>query len=50
MISLRPVACGTEVDIVQEGIPAVIPLEACHLGWQESLLLLAFLVEAEIPG
>ena len=49
-ISLRPVSCGTEVDIVQEGIPAMIPPEACHLGWQESLLLLALLVEAEIPG
>lgn len=49
-ISLRPVSCGTEVDIVQEGIPAVIPPEACYLGWQESLLLLAQLVEAEIPG
>ena len=43
-ISLRPVSCGTEVDIVQEGIPAVIPPEACYLGWQESLLLLAQLV------
>ncbi|MCE1203368.1 MAG: SRPBCC family protein [Holophagaceae bacterium] len=49
-ISLRPVSCGTEVDIVQEGIPAMIPPEACYLGWQESLLLLAQLVEAEIPG
>lgn len=49
-ISLRPVSCGTEVDIVQEGIPAVIPPEACLLGWQESLFLLALLVEAEIPG
>lgn len=49
-ISLRPVFCGTEVDIVQEGIPSVIPPEACYLGWQESLLLLAQLVEAEIPG
>ena len=49
-ISLRAVSCGTEVDIVQEGIPAMIPPEACYLGWQESLLLLAQLVEAEIPG
>ncbi|HET6330274.1 MAG TPA: SRPBCC family protein [Holophagaceae bacterium] len=49
-ISFRPVSCGVEVDIVQEGIPEVIPTEACHLGWQESLLLLAQLVEAEIPG
>jgi uncharacterized protein YndB with AHSA1/START domain len=49
-ISLRPVFCGTEVAIVQEGIPSVIPPEACYLGWQESLLLLAQLVEAEIPG
>jgi uncharacterized protein YndB with AHSA1/START domain len=48
-ISLRPVFCGTEVNIVQEGIPEVIPAEACYLGWQESLLLLAQLVEAEIP-
>ena len=49
-ISLKQVFCGTELDIVQEGIPAVIPVEACHLGWQESLALLAQLVEAEIPG
>lgn len=49
-ISLRPVFCGTEVNIVQEGIPEVIPAEACYLGWQESLSLLAQLVEAEIPG
>ncbi|CAN0626690.1 Polyketide cyclase [Burkholderia multivorans] len=47
-VSLRPVACGTELDIVQEGIPEVIPAEACHLGWQESLALLTLLVEAEI--
>ena len=47
-VSLRPVSCGTELDIVQEGIPEVIPLEACYLGWQESLALLAQLVEAEI--
>jgi len=43
------VICGTELEIVQEGIPAVIPLEFCYLGWQESLLLLAHLVEPEIP-
>jgi uncharacterized protein YndB with AHSA1/START domain len=48
-ISLRPVFCGTELAIVQEGIPEVIPPEACYLGWQESLALLALLVEAEIP-
>ena len=48
-ISLSKVSCGTEVDIVQEGIPAAIPPEACHLGWQESLTLLAQLVEPEIP-
>ena len=49
-VSLKPVSCGTDVDIVQEGIPGMIPLEACHLGWQESLVLLGKLVEAEIPG
>ncbi len=49
-ISLKPVSCGTELSIVQEGVPAVIPAEACYLGWQESLTLLALLVEAEIPG
>lgn len=49
-ISLKQVSCGTELDIVQEGIPAVIPPEACHLGWQESLTLLAQLVEADIPA
>ena len=48
-ISLRQVSCGTELDIVQEGIPEAIPPEACYLGWQESLTLLAQLVEAEIP-
>jgi len=47
-ISLRPVACGTELTVVQEGIPAQIPPEMCYLGWQESLILLAKLVEAEI--
>ena len=48
-ISLKKVFCGTEVDIVQEGIPTMIPPEACYLGWQESLTMLAQLVEAEIP-
>lgn len=49
-ITLRKVFCGTELNIVQEGIPDVIPSEACCLGWQESLALLANLVEPEIPG
>ena len=48
-IILKQVFCGTELDITQEGVPAVIPVEACYLGWQESLTLLAKLVEAEIP-
>ena len=48
-ITLKKVSCGTEVNIVQEGIPAVIPADGCYLGWQESLTLLAKLVEAEIP-
>jgi uncharacterized protein YndB with AHSA1/START domain len=48
-VSLRQVPGATELDIVQEGIPANIPVEACYLGWQESLALLAQLVEAEIP-
>jgi uncharacterized protein YndB with AHSA1/START domain len=48
-ITLKPVSCGTELNIVQEGVPAIIPPEACYLGWQESLTLLAQLVEAEIP-
>lgn len=47
-VSLRAVSCGTELTIVQEGVPKVIPAEACHLGWQESLALLALLVEAEV--
>jgi len=47
-VSLREVSCGTELSVAQEGIPAVIPVEACYLGWQESLALLAELVEAEI--
>jgi uncharacterized protein YndB with AHSA1/START domain len=49
-VSLKKVFCGTEVSIVQEGIPEAIPAEACYLGWQESLVLLAQLVEPEIPG
>ena len=48
-ITLKNVFCGTEINIVQEGVPDVIPAEACYLGWQESLVLLANLVEAEIP-
>jgi uncharacterized protein YndB with AHSA1/START domain len=49
-VSLTPVLCGTDVSIVQDGIPAVIPLEMCYLGWQESLLQLATLVEPDTPG
>jgi uncharacterized protein YndB with AHSA1/START domain len=49
-VSLRPVSVGTEVHIEQDGIPGAIPVEACYLGWQESLALLAQLVEPEIPG
>ena len=48
-ITLKAVSGGTELDIVQEGIPSVIPAEACYLGWQESLMLLSQLVEAQIP-
>ncbi len=48
-IILKPVSCGTELQAVQEGIPEVIPPEACYLGWQESLVLLAALVAADIP-
>jgi hypothetical protein len=48
-VNLKQVFCGTEINITQEGIPAVIPAEACYLGWQESLTLLAQLVEPEIP-
>ncbi|GJJ02319.1 toxin [Duganella rhizosphaerae] len=47
-VTLRDVFCGVELKVVQEGIPAVIPTEACYLGWQESLVLLAQLVEPEI--
>ena len=49
-VKLRKVSCGTEIDIVQEGVPDVIPAEACYLGWQESLEQLADLVEPEIPN
>ena len=49
-VSLKAVSCGTEISIVQEGIPDVIPVEMCYLGWQESLAQLANLVEPEIPG
>ena len=49
-VSIRQVSCGSELAIVQEGIPEVIPLEMCYLGWQESLAQLANLVEPEIPG
>jgi hypothetical protein len=48
-VTLRKVSCGTELNIAQEGVPAVIPAEACYLGWQESLTMLAKLVEPEIP-
>lgn len=49
-VSLQPVSCGTELSVTQTGIPEVIPLEMCYLGWQESLLQLATLVEPDIPG
>jgi uncharacterized protein YndB with AHSA1/START domain len=49
VVTLKRVSCGTDVTIVQEGLPAVIPAEACYLGWQESLVQLAMLVEPEIP-
>jgi uncharacterized protein YndB with AHSA1/START domain len=48
-VTLKKVSCGTELNVVQEGVPEVIPAEACYLGWQESLILLAKLVEPEIP-
>jgi len=47
-VTLKPVSCGTDLGIVQEGIPEVIPVEMCYLGWQESLVALAKLVEPEI--
>ena len=49
-VTMKKVSCGTELNIVQEGVPDVIPPEACYLGWQESLALLAQLVETEVPG
>jgi uncharacterized protein YndB with AHSA1/START domain len=49
-VTLRQVSCGTELNVVQEGIPGIIPPEGCYLGWQESLTLLVQLVEPEIPG
>lgn len=48
-VDLKEVSCGTELTVVQAGVPGVIPAEACYLGWQESLTLLAQLAEAEIP-
>ncbi len=50
IVNLKRVSLGTELEILQEGIPEAIPVEACYLGWQESLSLLTLLVEAEIPG
>ena len=49
-VSLKAVMCGTELSVVQSGIPAAIPVEMCYLGWQESLAQLALVVEPEIPG
>jgi Activator of Hsp90 ATPase homolog 1-like protein len=49
-VLLSPVSCGTEISITQSGVPDVIPLEMCYLGWQESLTQLATLVEPDIPG
>jgi uncharacterized protein YndB with AHSA1/START domain len=49
-VTLKQVSCGTDLTIVQEGIPAAIPVEMCYLGWQESLKQLAHVVEPEIPG
>jgi uncharacterized protein YndB with AHSA1/START domain len=49
-VVLTKVSCGTEISIMQEGIPAIIPVEMCYLGWQESLAQLATLVEPDIPG
>ena len=48
-VTLKEVSCGTELSVLQEGVPGVIPAEACYLGWQESLILLTKLVEADIP-
>lgn len=49
-ISLKAVVCGTELNVVQSGIPSVIPVEMCYLGWQESLAQLALVVDPDIPG
>ena len=49
-VSLKPVLCGTELSVTQTGIPEAVPLEMCYLGWQESLIQLAQLVEPDIPG
>jgi uncharacterized protein YndB with AHSA1/START domain len=49
-VTLKKVSCGTEMNIEQAGVPDIIPPEMCYLGWQDSLILLAKLVEAEIPG
>lgn len=49
-VALKKVSCGTEMNIIQEGLPDILSPEACYLGWQESLMLLAKLVEAEIPN
>ena len=49
-VTLKKVSCGTELNVVQEGVPAIIPAEACYLGWQESLTQLAMLVEPDIPN
>jgi len=49
-VTIAPVSCGVELNVVQEGIPDMIPTEMCYLGWQDSLTLLAQLVEPEIPG
>jgi uncharacterized protein YndB with AHSA1/START domain len=49
-VSFTMVSCGTELNVVQDGIPEVVPVDACYLGWQESLALLAQLVEADLPG
>lgn len=48
-VTIKEVSCGTELTVIQDGIPAMIPAEACYLGWQESLMLLAKLVEPNIP-
>ena len=49
-VTLTQVSCGTDISVLQEGVPEAIPLEMCYLGWQESLAQLALLVEPEIPG